>query len=445
VDGHRLHTGAVLAEAIAQRGPLGEAVRELGAALAEGLVAIHATGIIHRDLKPGNVIMADDGPRIIDFGIAKGADATELTASHAVIGSLRYMSPEQLNGEELTPQSDVFALGTILAYAATGHDPFAAPTVPAVINHILNDPPDLDPLTGDLRGIIGDCLAKDPGSRPTPGDLLVRFGHPEAHDPTVIAASEPVPAAVPPPAPPQAGLTEPERPAAPEPWQDSTISAAIVGRQHATPRTAQPGDAAAPIRKPQRWSTRRTGLIAAGVAAVVVLATVVAFALDRHPVTALSAAGTHLASSPPPSQTTSTTSPSATGSVTGTAYTPAGNPIDSIAFAPGGTTLNTGDSAGNIYLWNTGTGKITSTLTDPEGGNVYAVAFAPSGTTLATSDDDGTTYLWDTETGKIIATLTDPQSTGVTAVAFAPDSTTTLATGDGDGYIYLWNITQRKS
>ncbi len=188
--------GPSLAEAIAQHGPLDQAeVRELGAALAEGLAAIHECGLIHRDLKPGNVIMAEDGPRIIDFGIVKGADATALTGSSAVIGTLRYMSPEQLHGLELTPHSDVFALGTVLAYAATGHDPFEAPTIPAVITRILTGPPDLDPLTGDLRGIIGDCLAKDPGSRPTPGDILARLSRPVPRDPTVIAAPAPVPAA----------------------------------------------------------------------------------------------------------------------------------------------------------------------------------------------------------------------------------------------------------
>ena len=116
--------GPSLADAVAQRGPLDRAgVGRLGAALAEGLAAIHECGLIHRDLKPGNVILAEDGPRIIDFGIAKGADATALTGSSAVIGTLRYMSPEQLNGQELTPQCDIFALGTVLAYAATGHDP----------------------------------------------------------------------------------------------------------------------------------------------------------------------------------------------------------------------------------------------------------------------------------------------------------------------------------
>src|SRR5580658_4791900 len=200
--------GPSLAEAITQGGPLDEAgVRRLGAALAEGLAAIHDCGLIHRDLKPGNVILADDGPRIIDFGIAKGADATALTGSGAVIGTLRYMSPEQLNGLELTPQSDVFSLGTVLAFAATGHDPFQAPTMPAVITRILTGPPDLDPLTGDLRGIIGDCLAKDPGGRPSPGDLLARFSNRRTHDPTEIAAPapvlalDPVPAAVPSPEP----------------------------------------------------------------------------------------------------------------------------------------------------------------------------------------------------------------------------------------------------
>jgi serine/threonine protein kinase len=124
------------------------------------------------------VILADDGPRIIDFGIAKGAEGTELTNSGVVIGTLRYMSPEQLQGHQLTPQSDVFALGTVLAFAATGHDPFQGPTIPSVITGILTGPPDLDPLTGDLRRVIGDCLAKAPGDRPSPGDLLARFSHP---------------------------------------------------------------------------------------------------------------------------------------------------------------------------------------------------------------------------------------------------------------------------
>jgi Flp pilus assembly protein TadD/predicted Ser/Thr protein kinase len=225
--------GPSLTDAVAQRGPLDTAgVGRLGAALAEGLAAIHECGLIHRDLKPGNVILAEDGPRIIDFGIAKGADATALTGSSAVIGTLRYMSPEQLNGQELTPQSDVFALGTVLAYAATGHDPFQAPTIPGVINRILSGPPDLDPLSGELRGIIADCLAKDPSSRPSPGDLLARFSRPAPHDPAATAAPAPAPApgsapaAVPPPELRLAGAGGPARAA----QGPSPASAAGPGR-----------------------------------------------------------------------------------------------------------------------------------------------------------------------------------------------------------------------
>jgi peptide/nickel transport system substrate-binding protein len=276
--------GPSLAQAVAEGGPLDEAgVRRLGAALAEGLAAIHECGLIHRDLKPGNVILADDGPRIIDFGIAKGANATALTGSSAVIGTLRYMSPEQLNGHELTPQSDVFALGTVLAYAATGHDPFQAPTIPAVITRILTGPPDLDPLTGDLRDIIGDCLAKDPGGRPSPGDLLTRFSDPAPRDLTVTAAPvpvpapDPVPAAVPSPEPQLAeagGLAY----AAQEQSLASTANVSpVLPPGRTDPSAAQAAGAPRPARKPaRRRSRRRTGLIAAGTTVVAIAGAIAA-------------------------------------------------------------------------------------------------------------------------------------------------------------------------
>ncbi len=250
--------GPSLAETIAQHGPLDEAgVRKLGAALAEGLAAIHDCGLIHRDLKPGNVILADDGPRIIDFGIAKGTDATALTGSSAVIGTLRYMSPEQLNGHELTPQSDVFALGTVLAFAATGHDPFEAPTIPAVITRILTDPPDLDPLTGDLRGIIGDCLGKDPGSRPSPDDLLARFSRPAPHDPAVTAAPAPVPTAGPPAA--DHPVTQAARPAEADVIRGTVTSARAGDPPAPAARSAGDGPAGSEVPGPGE-STARSAL-----------------------------------------------------------------------------------------------------------------------------------------------------------------------------------------
>ena len=117
--------GLSLAEAIMEHGPLPAApVLALAAGLAEGLAAIHAAGIVHRDLKPSNVLLADDGPRIIDFGISRAAEATALTGTGLVIGSPSFMSPEQARGHLVGPPSDVFSLGAVLAFAANGQGPF---------------------------------------------------------------------------------------------------------------------------------------------------------------------------------------------------------------------------------------------------------------------------------------------------------------------------------
>ena len=166
-------SGPSLDAVVRSAGPLGpSALRALGAGLAEGLGAVHAAGLVHRDLKPGNVIMAEDGPRIIDFGIARAADATSLTSSGVLIGTFSFMSPEQAHGERLGPESDVFSLGSVLAYAATGHGPFDSATVPAIIHRIVTQPPDLGSLSGPLRGVISACLAKNPADRPALGYLL---------------------------------------------------------------------------------------------------------------------------------------------------------------------------------------------------------------------------------------------------------------------------------
>ncbi len=118
-------TGPSLADAVAQRGPLPAAsVLELAAGLAEGVSAIHSAGVIHRDLKPSNVLLAQDGPRVIDFGISVAAETSPLTRTGLLIGSPGYMSPEQVEGREVGPASDIFSLGAVLAFAATGEAPF---------------------------------------------------------------------------------------------------------------------------------------------------------------------------------------------------------------------------------------------------------------------------------------------------------------------------------
>ena len=164
--------GPSLQEAVGLDGPLpsGE-VRALGAGLAEGLAAIHACGLVHRDLKPGNVVMAADGPRIIDFGIARAVDAsTGITTTGAVVGTVAYMSPEQLRGEMAGQASDVFSLGGVLAFAATGRPPFGSDSAVSIMFRMVSQPPDLTGVAdGKLRELIAACLAKPPGTGRRPG------------------------------------------------------------------------------------------------------------------------------------------------------------------------------------------------------------------------------------------------------------------------------------
>ncbi|MBF6047774.1 protein kinase [Streptomyces sp. NRRL B-1677] len=160
-------------------GPLPErSVRILGAGLARALQAVHAAGIVHRDLKPSNVLVTLDGPRVIDFGIARAletvADGDGLTRTGAAVGSPGFMSPEQVRGGAVTPASDVFCLGSVLAYAATGRMPFgtADSGVHALMYRIAEEQPDLTEVPAGLRPLITSFLAKDPQERPTPAQVL---------------------------------------------------------------------------------------------------------------------------------------------------------------------------------------------------------------------------------------------------------------------------------
>ncbi|MEV6971847.1 serine/threonine-protein kinase, partial [Kitasatospora sp. NPDC093806] len=167
--------GPALGGAVREYGPLPEpAVRTLGAGLAEALEHVHGLGLVHRDVKPSNVLLTLDGPRLIDFGIARALDASSgLTQSGFVVGSPGFMSPEQANGRPAGPPSDVFSFGAVLAYAATGVHPFGEGVSAAVLLYrVVHEEPDLSGLAaGPLRSIVLDCLAKDPAARPTPGRL----------------------------------------------------------------------------------------------------------------------------------------------------------------------------------------------------------------------------------------------------------------------------------
>ncbi|MET7755990.1 protein kinase [Streptomyces sp. NPDC005389] len=174
--------GPTLSALVTAEGPMDEGrLRSLGAALAEALEAIHACGLVHRDLKPGNIVMAPDGPRVLDFGIARALESTRLTATGSAFGTPGYLAPEQALGEEVTGAADVFALGAVLVAAAGGR-PFGDGTPMGLMYRAVHEDPDLASVPESLRGLVGRCLAKDPAGRPTPEEILDVLGEAVTRD-----------------------------------------------------------------------------------------------------------------------------------------------------------------------------------------------------------------------------------------------------------------------
>ncbi|MEU6625309.1 bifunctional serine/threonine-protein kinase/ABC transporter substrate-binding protein [Streptomyces litmocidini] len=170
--------GPSLGEAVAAHGPLPErSVRLLGWSVARALAAVHAAGLVHRDVKPGNVLLAVDGPRLIDFGIARATGETALTATGMVVGTPGFLAPEQAEArtDAIGPPADVFALGCLLAYAATGRPPFGTGAVDALMYRTVHDEPDLTGVPEGLLDLVRACLAKDPAARPTAAEVGVQL------------------------------------------------------------------------------------------------------------------------------------------------------------------------------------------------------------------------------------------------------------------------------
>ncbi|MEV2185673.1 serine/threonine-protein kinase [Streptomyces sp. NPDC047966] len=179
--------GPTLAEEVKGHGPLDSArLRRVGAGLAEALRDIHRAGVVHRDLKPGNVLLAQDGPKVIDFGISRPRDSELRTETGKLIGTPPFMAPEQFQRpREVGPAADVFALGAVLVHAATGRGPFDSDSPYIVAYQVVHDDPDLTGVPGDLVPLLRRCLAKDPAGRPSPYEVMValRAASPSAaHD-----------------------------------------------------------------------------------------------------------------------------------------------------------------------------------------------------------------------------------------------------------------------
>lgn len=187
--------GPSLEQAVVEQGPFGaDAVRRLAAGLAEALVSIHSVNLVHRDLKPSNVLLAQDGPRVIDFGIVRSVEGDSITRTGHMAGSPGFMAPEQVSGDEITTASDVFCLGAVLAFAATGVNPFGDGPTPALLYRVVHNEPDVDAVEDPaLRDLISACLAKDAADRPTPRDILTRVGSADAENTMALPRLQPGP------------------------------------------------------------------------------------------------------------------------------------------------------------------------------------------------------------------------------------------------------------
>jgi hypothetical protein len=264
--------GPSLTDAVEENGPLPvKSVLALAAGLAEALQAIHRVGLVHRDMKPSNVLLATDGPRVIDFGISLALERSMMTTTGMVLGSPGFMSPEQARGQrEVGAPTDMFSLGAVLAFAATGESPFGRGPATALLYRVVNEPPDLASVPASLKPLIEQCLSKDPVGRPTPAELLASIGDvdvitgewlPQPIAETMVrympTLSTPLPpglreagaeqAAVPVPVPAESASAGPvpATPGAPVPMAATPASAA-AGPSSADPATPAP-DVPAPV------------------------------------------------------------------------------------------------------------------------------------------------------------------------------------------------------
>ncbi|MDE3721812.1 protein kinase [Nocardiopsis sp. N85] len=455
--------GPTLTQTVRENGPITPpALYILTTGLAEGLDAIHETGLVHRDLKPDNIILANDGPRIIDFGIARPLDADSMTTHGAVFGTLPYMSPEQTDGSHVGPASDIFSLGTVLAYSATGTNPFQGSTMAETLRKIISPAPDPGHIDAITRELITDCWNHGPDQRPTPAQILTRFQSLDLDDSWPPPRTDATVAYTPPvsdPSPPQAGDPKPtpsvqdisvteQEPSLPPNEPPPPNPEPEVGRP-TQPKTGKPSSAPEPAPAqhpvpmtrvdpaPQRDEgnrTRRNALLATG--AVIVSIAAIGGLLSRNTAFSDGSSSNADASSSDSSSPSDETSASEEPGQAITILDGHSSDVNSVAFSPDGTTLATGSSDDTVLLWDIATGTEIISL-DDHSDQVSSVAFSPDGTTLATGSWDDTVRLWDIESGEHVTTLEHTHS--VRSVAFSPDGTT-LATGGMDDIVRLWDI-----
>lgn len=228
--------GPSLHDKVNDEGPLGAAeLASIGAALSEGLVAVHEAGVVHRDLKPSNILLSPKGPRIIDFGIAWATGASTLTHVGTAVGSPGFLAPEQVRGALVTPATDVFSLGATLAYASTADSPFGHGSSEVMLYRVVHEEPHLHGVPDALAPLVRACLAKDPEERPSTLDLSLRLKEIAAREAQGLADARP-------PAPRSAEADRPTGRLSDTGYPERTL------RQQAGPGTPPPRNGAPPSR-----------------------------------------------------------------------------------------------------------------------------------------------------------------------------------------------------
>jgi serine/threonine protein kinase len=431
--------GPSLQDRVRDRGPLPERdLQRLAVGTATALTAIHGAGVVHRDFKPANVLLGPDGPRVVDFGIARLIDASTITSG--LIGTPSFIAPEQLAGARATSAVDIFGWAVTMIFAATGRLAFGGDSVMAVMMRIMNEVPDVTGVPDSLRPVILECLDKDPARRPKARDIMLRLVDPSAPypQPTLLTPAGPgAPARPPGPAFPVDSVPFADRPthlSSPSglaAGADTAVPAAFEPRTGPVPElpgSIQPGPAVPSPRRSRR-SWRGLALAAGSAVAVVVLAVAGVLLLNRGPTSNTSggtssgsprtSAGRPPAARTPPASTPPASTPPATvragstipaafaGTWNGTATLAAiGAPSvgfqNAITFTmtAGGTMAQENEAGGCVNtLTLTGATARVLTFSEPGAGGCVAgtVTFTRQGATLA--------YRWTNSVEQETATL----------------------------------------